>query len=145
MITSIEYTSCRDIERRKATADTVVLSIYGVDERLPRLARGWEDVLPMQFDDVVPGEGFGCEEPMTLDDAQRISAWVSHWALAQQPMKLLIHCNAGVSRSAAVALWASHALCLPAQGVEGDGRDANPHVSSLLAQAALNLDCLSFA
>ena len=33
MITSIEYTSRRDIERRQAAADTVVLSIHGVDER----------------------------------------------------------------------------------------------------------------
>lgn len=136
MISSIEYTSRRDIERRQPAADTVVLSIRGFDERPPRLARGWGDVLSMQFDDVVPGEGFGCEEPMTPDDARRISAWIGHWAQARQPVKLLIHCNAGVSRSAAVALWASHALRRPVQGVEGDGRDANPHVRSLLAQVA---------
>ncbi len=40
MITSIEYTSRRDIERRQASADTVVLSIRGLDERSTRLAKG---------------------------------------------------------------------------------------------------------
>ena len=136
MITSIEYTSRRDIERRQARADTVVLSIRGVDERSTRLAKGWADVLLMQFDDVVPGEGFGCEEPMTLADARMISSWIRQWANDRRPVKLVIHCTAGVSRSAAVALWAGASLTRPAQGVEGDGRDANPHVRSLLDRTA---------
>jgi len=136
MITSIEYTSRRDIERRQASADTVVLSIRGLDERSTRLAKGWADVLLMQFDDVVPGEGFGCKEPMTLEDAQRISGWIRQWSSDRRPVKLVIHCTAGVSRSAAVALWAGASLNRPAQGVEGDGRDANPHVRSMLDRAA---------
>ncbi|SFI00085.1 hypothetical protein [Modicisalibacter xianhensis] len=136
MITSIEYTSRRDIERRPANADTVVLSIRGIDERSPRLAKGWTDVLSIQFDDVVPGEGFGCEEPMTLEDARTISGWIRQWASDRRQVKLVIHCNAGVSRSAAVALWAGASLNRPAQGVEGDGRDANPHVRSLLDRTA---------
>jgi predicted protein tyrosine phosphatase len=136
MITSIEYTSRRDIERRQSNPETVVLSIRGLDERSPRLAKGWADVLSIQFDDVVPGEGFGCEEPMTLEDARTISGWIRQWASDRRQVKLVIHCNAGVSRSAAVALWAGASLNRPAQGVEGDGRDANPHVRSLLDRTA---------
>tara|TARA_B100000929_G_scaffold238882_1_gene195836 strand:+ start:840 stop:1112 length:273 start_codon:yes stop_codon:yes gene_type:complete len=89
----------------------------------------------MTFDDVVPGEGFGCEEPMTDEQAKEISAWIGRWRQSPQGVKLLIHCNAGVSRSAAVALWAGQTLGCSVKGVEGDGRDANPHVASLLAGA----------
>ncbi|PKG50920.1 hypothetical protein CXF87_10620 [Halomonas sp. MES3-P3E] len=100
------------------------------------MAKGEADVLLMQFDDVVPGEGFGCEEPMTLEDAWRISGWIRQWTSDRRSVKIVVHCTVGVSQCAVVDLWAGASINRPAQGVEEDGRDANPHVRSMLDRTA---------
>lgn len=75
---------------------------------------GWEKVLWLFFDDVT--EHVGGYEPFTLEMAQHIKDFVS------KDKDVVVHCTAGVSRSAAVAKWISeefgHTVVFSCDGIQ---------------------------
>lgn len=90
----------------------VLVSITDPETPAPALGPYWRDVLRLQFydadDDVaeaVEREGLVvCHEP----DARRIVSFLERWhGEPEGPPELVAHCEAGVSRSAAVARFAA--------------------------------------
>lgn len=135
MIISVTFDSLEQFKKRRPTVDTVVVSILDQSERTlrPRLA-GWRSVLSLDFEDVSeesqghspgswplepepsdwPGLCVGAgERPPALADARKIVSFVRTHHQAQEPLHLVVHCRAGISRSAAVASWVSSVLWVP--------------------------------
>ena len=66
-----------------------------------KLADGWHSILRLEFHDITKAE-----EPyelMSADHAQQIVDFVSK--VAPEVEGVIVHCRAGISRSAAVAKW----------------------------------------
>lgn len=158
MLTDIRWLSVKDAQRLPPSADTVVISILDPSEEhhRPQHLTQFADHLVLDFEDACerPGEA-PWPDHMTeqqheqvctlvvsrapeLTDAQRIAEFVHRHHLAPEARRLVVHCRAGSSRSAAVAQWAAEATGapLPQHREEGRGLDnANPRLLRLLRQA----------
>lgn len=93
--------------------NTLLISInHPEDEKLP--FPEWKDVLWLFFDDVT--ESVGGYTAFDLDMAQQINSFVS------KGYNIVTHCQAGMSRSAAVAKWISeeygHELVFNDNGIQ---------------------------
>lgn len=78
----------------------------------PVIAEGWRDILRMSFHDVLPNQNIdGAYTPMTSDDADQIVAFVRK--VAPDVVGIIVHCRAGISRSAAVVKWISREYKIP--------------------------------
>ena len=76
-----------------------VVSITNTGDKPANLSSNWKRVLPLQFDDVDgPHEG---SVEMSASHAREIVRFVRE--VAPRVEVLLVHCHAGLSRSAAVA------------------------------------------
>lgn len=87
-------------------SDFAMISIGEPDasEGSPVIRDGWHDVLRLSFHDVVPNQTMsGTYTLMTDEDANRIVDFVRH--VAPEVQGIIVHCRAGISRSAAVAKW----------------------------------------
>ena len=87
-------------QRLRPGAGAVLISI--VDEPA-QLQPGWQDVLTLRFDDVDAEQ-----EGMQLFDAAmaaQVLAFADRHQDSQDSIELVVHCTAGQSRSAAVALF----------------------------------------
>lgn len=87
-------------QRLRPGAGAVLISI--VDEPVA-LQSGWKDVLTLRFDDVDTEQ-----EGMQLFDAAiaaQVLAFADRHQDSQDSIELVVHCTAGQSRSAAVALF----------------------------------------
>lgn len=79
----------------------------------PKITPGWEHVLKLSFHDVSPNQDgmdallkyFGAE------DAKAIVEFVRR--VAPEVEGLMIHCRAGISRSAAIAKWVCEEFNIP--------------------------------
>src|SRR5690606_28393471 len=77
------------------------------------------------------------ERVPSLSDARRIVEFVRQHQHSREERQLLIHCMGGISRSAAVAEWASLSLWLPITlGPFQSTACANPRLRRLLDKAA---------
>ena len=116
---------------------------------------GFRDVLPLHMLDVceehalhVPGAWANeptdeqhlqyCEIPdnfaPSLSHAHAIRAFVDRLQDCTDELDLVVHCSAGVSRSAAVALWAAERFNVTVRDEAGVGLgEANPRIVRLLA------------
>ena len=95
-------------------------------------------VLRLQFDDVLGDDG----NAMTLEQAKSIARVVTNQAQSKTQIDwLVIHCEAGLSRSAAVAAaiaeWAGVKDAVPIY--EAAGKTPNPHVLNLMRKAFATL------
>lgn len=99
----------------------------------PEIKEGWYEVLRLEFHDVdidrfpKPGGSF---QQMTEEDAFRIISFVER--VAPRIDVLLIHCSAGISRSAAVSKWVARRYGLL---FDGHYRNYNHYVLRLLEEA----------
>lgn len=159
MISDIQFLSVDRMRRVRPSNDTAVVSILDRSEsaRRPRLA-GFRSVLCLEFEDTseeshgaAPGSwpetpaedehvqfvsGPGERAP-TLEDAQRIVEFVQRHHADPAAIRLLVHCYGGISRSAAVAHWASVRLQVPIGNAGGWTTDfANPRLLRLLDKAS---------
>jgi predicted protein tyrosine phosphatase len=102
----------------------VVISITDPDKPLARIRSQPKDILRLQFYDV--DEPHDAYYPIDVSDAKRIVAFVGKWwDLADY---LIVHCEAGISRSAGVAAAISKAM-LGTDGIFFDSRAYNPNMT----------------
>jgi predicted protein tyrosine phosphatase/predicted alpha/beta-hydrolase family hydrolase len=107
MIDEVHFSSRYHAERVEGRLDTIVVSIHDRHAK-PSLRSGFRDVLYLAFDDY-DRERDGADalmEPFTADQADTLKHWLETYLRAASSYKLLIHCHAGISRSAAIAYWA---------------------------------------
>lgn len=86
--------------------DFAMISIGEPDaqEGDPVILDGWHDVLRLSFHDVVPNQTMdGAYTLMTSEDADKVVEFVRR--VAPNVEGIIVHCRAGISRSAAVAKW----------------------------------------
>lgn len=113
MLTHVHFISQHHAERLEGRPDVIVVSIHDRHTR-PNLRSGFRDVLRLSFDD------YDCQrdgadplqEAFTPEHAETLKSWLEPYLRAGMNFTLLVHCYAGISRSAAVAWWAhkTHAL-----------------------------------
>jgi len=86
-----------------------VISISGLNPAV--LKEGWHSLLRLEFDDIDVEE-----EPYILfceSQAEKIIDFVEKARDSQKVEGILVHCQAGISRSAAVAKWIAERYQLP--------------------------------
>lgn len=128
MFRTIEFLSLEKMRLRTPREDAVVVSILDIHEsqRRPDLA-GWGAALSLTFEDTYEeckaastpwpdepsdaeharfAQGAGERVP-ALSDAKLIAEFLLLHGRAPGKVDLLVHCFGGISRSAAVAQWAS--------------------------------------
>jgi predicted protein tyrosine phosphatase len=122
--------------RFRHDAPYIVLSIRSPGDSIPRLRPDPQRVarINLAFHDTTPEwEERSLEPliPMSRQDAGRIARFVaSHWGRSM----IVIHCVAGISRSAGVAAGILDAMSIDAAEFEVPPYDPNPHVRPLVAQ-----------
>jgi len=156
MLTETLFYSLEQMRLVKPIGDAVVVSILDRSEAAGRpLFSGYRDALRLGFEDTAEeyklaeagawpdnptdaeherfAQGKGERVP-TLRDAQEIVAFLRKHRSSAEQLKLLVHCKAGISRSAAVAAWAAAAMWIPL-GTSRSTAYANPRVLRLLDKA----------
>lgn len=118
---------------------SALISIYDVSETEPAFGPGWLAVLRLRFHDT-DGSLMGLETYSEGQAAQALAFVMEHGGRAEH---LVIHCHAGQSRSAGLALMLSEALRVPcfkgSPPVDADGYKAyNRLVYSTTWLAAMN-------
>ncbi len=88
-------------------SDFAMISLGEPDasEGAPKIQDGWHDVLRLEFHDITADtmDVEGIYTLMSDADAQAIVAFVKK--VAPEVEGIIVHCRAGISRSAAVAKW----------------------------------------
>jgi predicted protein tyrosine phosphatase len=157
MFKEILFLNAEEMRRLPPSLDTVVVSMLDKSEEPARPAlEGFLDVLRLQFEDTYeeahdeppgswPDEPVAheyrrftvCdgERPPMLSDARAIVEFLARHQRAPQPLRLVVHCFGGVSRSVAVANWASARFWVPIRGQSGLD-SGNPRLLRLLDKAA---------
>lgn len=131
MLKEVKFCGRKDAEAMPALRDWAVISITDPLSAFgpAKLQDGWHLVLRMEFHDVDVEE-----EPYVLMDAEMAGQIVSFVRdMAQEVEGILVHCNAGVSRSAAVAFWIADEYNLP---FNRNYQLHNNHVYKQLREAA---------
>jgi predicted protein tyrosine phosphatase len=107
-ISQVCYTSRLRAEALVANGHTAVISITDPGTPDARLAIGFKDILRLSFFDAVPADEY-LPAPMSgmFDHlmARRIGSFVSEQHADPDDIVVIVHCEYGVSRSAAVALF----------------------------------------
>jgi len=158
MLKDIMFLSLTKMKRVRPDINTIVISILDSSEASgrPRL-KGFRGVLSLEFEDIAeehhnveagawPDEPcLACHEQFAsrgerlpaLSDAERIVTYLKHHHASPDPVRVIIHCHAGISRSAAVAEWASVRYWIPLTLMKDQSTDrANPRLLRLLNKAA---------
>jgi predicted protein tyrosine phosphatase len=127
-IKHVIFTSQLSACERASWRNWVVISITDINFADAPLQPGWLDVLRLRFDDI---SEISDDEYVRIGDVQAraIIQFVRRMHDDSRVEGILVHCWAGVSRSAAVAKWISerYGLSFPA-----DHECYNKHVYNLL-------------
>jgi len=124
-IKHVIFTSQKAAEAKASWSDWAVISINSTGTST-QLQKGWRDVLSLEFDDIVEHEE--SSKLFTEGQARQIIEFVMR-CNASEVEGLIIHCNAGVCRSAAVAKWVAEKYGL---GFPRDYEKHNMHVYRVL-------------
>lgn len=158
MFKEVIFYNLDEMRAARASPDAVVISILDRMEepRRPTLT-GYRDVLKLHFEDTHEEEklahpGDWAEEPsdeeharfakrkgeriFTMTDAREILKFLALHHSTFENLTLIVHCYGGISRSAAVAKWASVKYWAPITGKRTPVYP-NPRVLRLLDKAAL--------
>ncbi len=106
-ISHIQYTSRKLAEQLRGSPYVAVISITDPGTPEARLDPLFRHVLRLSFFDAVPADEYMPPCPGLFDHhmAGQISAFVEELHAAPFEISLMVHCEYGVSRSAAVALF----------------------------------------
>ncbi len=107
-INHVFFTSRQQAEAVTGKPDMAVISITDPGTHPAQLAPQFEHVLRLSFFDAVGGDEYiGAPLPGLFDYrmAQRIAGFIEPLKRAPDDFSVLVHCECGVSRSAAVALF----------------------------------------
>ncbi|WP_137921456.1 dual specificity protein phosphatase family protein [Hydrogenophaga sp. 2FB] len=159
MLKEVLFMGVREAMKLEPRQDTVIISILDQFEECnrPDHLHKFRDHLILNFVDTFerPGDPdwpdqmseeehkvickYDEDKAPELSDAKRIVEFIDKYRDAPEEVRLIVHCQGGVSRSAAVAKWAGEFYRVPLPQV-GDGihllEGANPRVIRLLAKAA---------
>jgi len=110
MFRNVYFLSQRQAEKIEGRKDIIVVSIHAL-HRPPRLLGSFADVLHLSFDDHDPErDGMDAlQEKFSVKHADALKSWLEPYLQAHDTFHLLVHCHAGISRSAAIAWWMHHA------------------------------------
>lgn len=133
MLKSVLFMSRYQFERRGVAETDIAISIGDPDQATPAVAGCYLRSLRVQFLDLEPEvcQKHGMDQGlcMSTGQARAIAGFISEACLGGGELTLIIHCEAGASRSAAVALAAAAFAGLPAPE---KASGANLHVLNLL-------------
>jgi predicted protein tyrosine phosphatase len=107
-IQAIDFVSRNTAESLHFTAEMAVISITDPGKRVAQLDAWFSKVLRQSFFDAIPGDEFipvpipGCFDHRM---AQEILAFIDDLRLDSIAYHLIVHCEQGLSRSAAIALF----------------------------------------
>lgn len=154
MFTSVCFVSQATFEHHiQPSSDVVVVSITDPNERPAKVRPGFRGVLRLAFVDVyeealglVAGDlpdlhprhdhgvrlFFRDEELCDANDARRVCGFLKHHSDSKERLQLVVHCYAGISRSAAVALFAADRYGIPIEQPNPDTSCANARFLRLL-------------
>lgn len=135
MLTKVMFVGRYSAETCGPWPDFALISLGEPDaaEGDPQIQDGWHDVLRLSFHDITPDtlDVDGSYTLMADADAQKIVAFVKE--VAPNVECIIVHCRAGISRSAAVAKWICSEYDVPFNG----GYDRfNAYVYRLMVLAA---------
>ncbi len=110
MLKHVHFVPLRQAEKLEGRHDVIVISIHDC-HFLPNLRSGFRDVLQLNFDDYDHDrDGMDAlKESFTPEQAELVKSWLEPYLRANTEFTLLVHCYAGISRSAAIAWWAHKA------------------------------------
>jgi predicted protein tyrosine phosphatase len=116
-IQSLEFLSVDEAEAYMPQIATVAISILTPGRAPALLHRDIEDILRLYFHDGVPyGTAPRKVDLFSSEQAQAVIDFLRRNHDQPQPRHLLIHCEAGISRSAAVAVFSASECRLPLSG-----------------------------
>lgn len=140
-IREVSYTSRQHAESLTGAPDTVVISITDPGQTDAILSPDFKDVLRLSFYDAVPADEYlPAPFPGLFDRemARKISSFVEKWQAAAEATSVVVHCEFGISRSAAVALFVEAMSAAPLNAREFS-YDANQWVIEKLLYTAPQL------
>jgi len=141
-VAAVDFVSREVAENLLFYPDTAVISVTDPGKRAAALPVWFREVLRLSFYDAVPGDEFipvplpGCFDRKM---ARLVVDFVDHLHAAPASYRLIVHCEEGVSRSAAIALFAAARTRAQLPGRERAWR-ANPWVLDQLIAIAPGLD-----
>jgi predicted protein tyrosine phosphatase len=114
MISEIHFISYVQMIDLRGDPSSVVISISDVlyEAQIPI---GFHDVLRLNFADIDPSiDGEHARDDLfNATQANHVKSWTLQHEKAPKVLKLIVHCWAGISRSAAIAWWAHQTLSAP--------------------------------
>lgn len=141
MIVAADFLSRRFFEDRVPGARDAVISIGDPDQATPACLSGYDRWMRSRFLDLDPEtcrlHRIPVEKCFSGSQASTMAKFILDTHSLPDPFSVIVHCEAGVSRSAGVVLAiARHARCpLP----DRDISCANTHVTRMLSCALINL------
>lgn len=141
-IRNIAFTSRESAESLSGRPDMAVISITDPGTEQAKLAPDFDHVLRLSFFDAVPADEYLPAPMPGLFDrhmAHRISEFVEKLHAAPDDLSIVVHCEYGVSRSAAVALFVEAYSGAPLQAREF-ASEANAWVIDRLQQIHPSID-----
>ncbi|OIQ89558.1 dual specificity phosphatase, catalytic domain [mine drainage metagenome] len=134
---SVEFISRVAAESRKPESNIAVISITELGDDPAALKEGWHTIYRARFDDLNPVNREPFEPPHDhedpIDDARAKSIVDFVDGIAPEVDGIVVHCRAGISRSAAVAKWIAQAYGLD---FDEDYTAHNEFVYDMLIKAA---------
>lgn len=140
-IREVSYTSRQHAESLTGAPDTAVISITDPGQSEANLSPVFKDVLRLSFYDAVPADEYlPAPFPGLFDHvmAHQISSFAKKWQGATDETSIVVHCEYGISRSAAVALFIEALSAAPLKAREFT-YDANQWVIEKLLHTAPQL------
>lgn len=139
MLTKVMFVGRYSVENCAPWPNFAVISMGEPDakEGDPQIQDGWHDVLRLSFHDITP-DTLDIENSYTLmneEDAQKIVKFVRE--VAPNVDGIIVHCRAGISRSAAVAKWICDEYNIP---FNANYDRYNPYVLKLVMNAANGIE-----
>lgn len=140
-ISRVQYTSRKLAEQLRGSPYMAVISITDPTTPEAKLDPLFRHVLRLAFFDAVPADEYLPACPGLFDHrmAAQISAFIGELHAAPFEISLMVHCEYGVSRSAAVALFAEALTGAPLEAREFT-YEANQWVLDQLLQRHPGLD-----